>query len=685
MRKITFQIVEEKSQERKSRTLDSGRGISCKWYGYSNGIGDWRIDKRKLIHVYLVLYFVIMLVYCSINTPKPVGEWDDYSLPVASILKEHNLSISDEDIVEYKKIFPEWEEYIEDYTLSGRFTRNGGEMPWYFPIYSAVCIPFVVILKAIRLPTIYAFSYTNILFFMISLLVVYKYMKAAEKKRWGLILILSIHPVIFYFGWISAEVFIYSCLVVAMVCWYNQWYKRGAVAVSVAGMLNPTIMSIGIIMIIEYLLKLLNGKNTNFVQFIKDNWKNVISYGCCYIVGLIPMIYNYYNTGYINLTSSYEWLLQEKGSIYKTFLSYIFDFNYGILPYHTVLLLTAFGLMAIAVVDRHWRFLEWILAFMVNIALYAMTVHINCGMSGIARYNMWVSSILIFAVCLFISDIIKKRKILIFAKISILIGVCITGVIVFYYGPYRASETNYMYMTPIAEFILDKTPSLYNPLHSTFNSRVSHLDGGYDYRTPIVYCAKDGYVRKILASEKDKGELLDNYMSSVNDHGWLKSKIDDLSEKESYISVPAKYKVVKGLTYHVLEKIDFCKDGYNAGNYTTKGLSTMEDWGTWTEGNEFELMLNSMSEESILQGRIKCNVYTQSQDVRIYVNDDKVFEQEEFEGGQIKFDFENPGLDQIIKLKIELPDAISPSEFGFDDMRILGLGLNSITFSESIH
>lgn len=642
-------------------------------------------DKIKLINVYLILYLVTMLVYCSINKPTPLGEWDDYSLPVVSILKEHNLSISDEDIVEYKRIFPEWAEYIENYSLSGHFTKDGGEMPWYFPIYSAACIPFVIILRAMKLPAIYAFAYTNIFVFMLSLLVIYKCLKVDNKKKYSLILLLSIHPVIFYFGWISAEVFIFSCLIVALSCWYNQWYKRSAVAISVAGMLNPTIMSIGIVMIIEYLMKLWNSRDTNFQQLVKGKWKQVISYGCCYIIGLIPMIYNYYNAGNINLTASYKEFVQEKGSVYKNFFSYIFDLNYGILPYLTVLCLLSLGLTIMAAVIRHWRFLELMLAFVVNVFLYAKVSHINCGVSGIARYNMWASSILIFAVCLFMEDILKKRKIVIATRISIFIGVCVTGITVFYYGPYRASETDFMHMTPIAEFILNTCPSLYNPLHSTFNARVSHVDGGYIYETPIVYCAKDGYVRKILASEKDKGELLDHYKSSAEDNGWLRRQINNLSKNESYISVPAKYKVTKGLTYHLLEKINFCKDGYNAENYKIRGLSVAEDWGTWTEGNEFEIILNSMSEENILQGRIECGVYNQRQDVIVYVNDIKVFEKEEFEGGQIKFDFENPGLDKAIKLKIELPDAVAPSELGFEDMRILGLGLSNITISKSIY
>ena len=40
-----------------------------------------------------------------------------------------------------------------------------------------------------------------------------------------------------------------------MVFWYNGWYRRAAVAISVAGTLNVTILSVGFVMIAEYFYK----------------------------------------------------------------------------------------------------------------------------------------------------------------------------------------------------------------------------------------------------------------------------------------------------------------------------------------------------------------------------------------------------------------------------------------------
>ncbi len=575
------------------------------------------------------MYFSVMLAYCSINKPMPGGEWDDYSLPVASILYEHNFSITQNDVECYKALFPEWAEHIQYFSLSGRFTRNGGEMPWYFPVYAIICIPFVLILKVMRLPTIYSFAYTNLMVFLVALLFVYKCLKTEERKKCLLIAALSIHPVIFYFGWISAEVFIYSCLIIAMVSWYNRWYKRSAVAVSVAGMLNPTIMSVGIVMIIWYLYAIFQNRDTDFISCLKDNLKDIMTYGCCYIIGLIPMVYNYYNTGYINLSASYETYLIAEESVWERFLSYLFDLNYGILPYHFFLLLISIALVAAAFVRRHGRYLVWMLAFVVNIILYSYMIHINSGMSGTARYNTWVSAIFIFAVCLFMEEILKKRRLIQTAYTLAAAGICFTGLVVFRYGLYCASDTNYTYMTPVAEFILDKFPDLYNPLHSTFNSRTNHVDGGYYYETPIVYFAEDGYVRKILASEKDKDELLKNFESQTGYNDWLADEIYSLTQKDSYISIPAKYQVYEKFS----ETNNFSKQEDPASNYIRHELSGVEKWGTGSDGYNFEAALKCMAGNDTLKKEVISNVHHDFQNIRICINDMKDMEQEKFKDG----------------------------------------------------
>ena len=46
------------------------------------------------------------------------------------------------------------------------------------------------------------------------------------------------------------------------------------------------------------------------------------------------------------------------------------------------------------------------------------------------------------------------------------------------------------------------------------------------------------------------------------------------------------------------------------------------------------------------------------------------------------FDFINPGKNSAIEMRIEIPNAMSPSELGDLDNRTLGLGITSMIFTE---
>lgn len=641
---------------------------------------------QKIMVGYLICFGIFILIYCSVRTPKPKGEWDDYSLPVASVLNDHNFSISDQDVVVYKQLFPEWAGYIDTYSLSGYTVKNGsGEMPWYFPTYSVACIPITLLLKALGLPAIYAFAYTNLTVLLLSLIFILYCLKTSEVRKALLIAALSINPIVFYVSWASAEVFIYAMLVMGLASWYNQWHKRAALFVSIAGMLNPTIMSIGLIMIVKYAVKLLLAKNKDisWFNFIKANISEVAMYGCCYLIGLIPMAYNYYNIGYINLTASLDSFTHGKESTVSRLWSYLFDLNYGILPYFAVLLLVGIMLIIPAVRKKHWDYLEWMFTFLLNIALYSVMIHINCGMSGIARYNSWGVLLLIFPVIMFFDEIIHRKQAVKGIRIALSAGIVITGIVVMQYGPDSASNTSHVRMTPIAEWVLKKAPNLYNPLHSTFNSRTIHQDGGYNYETPVVYVDKDSYVRKILATADDKEQILSEYLSLNGKSDWLKDQVSKLDKEESYISIPGEYKIVKILEYTLGNPITFTSEGYNAEDYVAKGLSVREDWGSWTEGDEFILRFKTNSDCAVISGEINSRVYNKAQDVTVYINDEKVYEQDNFAGGTLQFNFRNPGYMQLIEIKVEIPNAISPVEFGYSDSRVLGLGIYSMMFTEA--
>lgn len=67
-------------------------------------------------------------------------------------------------------------------------------------------------------------------------------------------------------------------------------------------------------------------------------------------------------------------------------------------------------------------------------------------------------------------------------------------------------------------------------------------DGGYNYKTPVIYTADDGYIRKILASVGDKDSLRNSLVSLIDDE-WLQNQINMSEDKDIYISIPENIKL----------------------------------------------------------------------------------------------------------------------------------------------
>lgn len=73
-----------------------------------------------IMKAYMITYCILMLVYCLINGPVAWGEYDDYTLPAVSIMREFNFGIDEQDILAYKEIFPEWATDIDNYSLRSK-------------------------------------------------------------------------------------------------------------------------------------------------------------------------------------------------------------------------------------------------------------------------------------------------------------------------------------------------------------------------------------------------------------------------------------------------------------------------------------------------------------------------------------------------------------------------------------
>lgn len=491
---------------------------------------------RNLAKKYNILQDLLIIIFLSflwvsslLWKPGPMGESDDYMLQTISLQYRGDLEVRESDLEKAKVDFPEFADYLDEnyhnVGMSSFVDNEGGKLPWYFGTYSACCIPVKIILKVLGLPQIYTFTITNILIYTVALLLVAWHLKLDNMNKFLLLISLMINPVVFYMVWQSAEVTIFSFVVMTLVFWNNKEYKLAALANSIAGTLNSTIMILGIVLICDYLFELCKGqiKDKNILIILKNNAVKIISFGCCFIPCLVPFVYYKINYGVWNLQLDYGFASAD--NYIGRIKSYLFDLNYGLLPYFTLMLPLFFVLAIIGLINKKYKILLNMVAFIGVISVFSIMKHINCGMSGIARYNVWVAPIMNFAILTNYQNIINRKIGIFLSNLTICISIICTSIIINVYGFTFAKNTSDVRLTPVAKYVLERYPYLYNPLPSTFITRVTHQQGGYEYNEPVFFQNDEGYITKILLDKDTASQIKSCVIGNDESMAYLENKL----------------------------------------------------------------------------------------------------------------------------------------------------------------
>ncbi len=514
---------------------------------------------KKMILLFLCIWFIFVGMKTIKWTPVPMGESDDYILTTISLQNRMELVIREEDIKRAVDDFPEFSEYLEYCYDMGEqsdiIDEYGGRVPWYFGTYSAAVIPMKLVFSLLEIPQIYAYAVTNFILYFIALLMAGFILKRKSFERLFLILLLGINPALFYIVWQSAEVFIFTFVSVSLVFWMNKNYKLSALFVSIAGSLNSTIMIYGAILIIDYFIELIYDKqDVSTIKYIFNNWGKIICFGLCFIPCLIPFVYYKMNYGIWNLQVSYGFAMGGGNDYFQRVAAYLFDWNYGVLPYFPILFLLFIAGSFYILHRKRWRKILFVIAFLGVVFAFSIMWHINCGMSGIARYTVWTLPIMLFGSLEIFKEICivcKSRMLLKACYMSLFISIVYEAVLVSQYGIMFANKTKDNDLTPIAKIIIEECPQLYWSIPSTFITRVSHQPGGYWYSEPVIYATKTGEVKKILVSGKTADRLFEQIVTDYQGERFLTSKIDtyENDDKFHFITIPKGYDVRISATY----------------------------------------------------------------------------------------------------------------------------------------
>lgn len=636
----------------------------------------------------LVLLLIGYLVLAMMQTPSPTGESGSFTLLTVSLVETGDLVISEEDYQKAIQLFPSHENYLDWYyhDFLPRDEQDNA-YPYYFGVYSFLCIPVFLILRLFQFNSIYSFAITNALLLSAALYLVYKECKLKDGQRLLLILFLGFSPIVRYIYWQSYEAATCAFVMCAMVYWFTGRRKRAALFLSIAGTMNPTVMVFGVFMIFEFFFVRFQKnkwKIRKFIMLCFRDWKQILEYAVCFIPCLVPIGITYMIFSRFNMVAMTG--VTDVSGIGTRVLAYLFDLNFGFLPYIPIFLFLMVAVVIFAVKKKEWKYVVAFLGIVATIAGYSITSHINCGMTGIARYNAWTFPMIIFLIFYAVEKkIIFSRKRTAFFAETGSFAWCIAIILLVTFSSYKGSA---VYWSPMAEIILNYMPQLYNPLPSTFNSRTTHIDGGYDISEPVFYIGKDGYVRKILVPTDAEYNVWNNLLVNAEDQELFEReyrKINTCNGEYCYLNFPAGTEILYVKAYSMGDEILFT-DANNGTQYFANGVSIIEGDFAWSNGSEsiFRAKVENIQNDITAVFNFKM-VYGGKQTLIVTSQGQELFNQE-LTGETIQISFTIPSElieNGLIELEFSYPDAVdlAMSSNGSDN-RVIALAWQRMFFND---
>lgn len=486
----------------------------------------------------ILIYFIYM---CTLgNVVRFAGESDDYML-LAIALEKNFSDLITPDVIEQAKIdYPDlagspWEQGLYHLPI----TINDVSYSWYFITYPLLCLPIKFLLKLFGVHQIYAFYLTNLFLLLASVAFSLWWLKdkICCKILYAPLLLITVN--LPYMFWASNEICLMSFLILACSALFSNRYVLSAFFSGIAATLNIASFIFVPFLYLSYFYRnsiFLSFKISVLRQCVIDlfiDYKRTILMMLGSFIGFIPVAINLYRWNRVVMMQG----MGNTDGIFERFLAYLFDLNFGILPYYPFVLLLFFGLLL--TFKRDYFF--YVITVCGIILSFSIMIHINCGMEHMARYLSWIMPLILIGIFYYTRKylhnfyLLNTLKFLFFLSMIYSIGISIV---------YIPTNQHYCEFRSISKRIISFYPALYNPLFSTFNSRVNHYDGAYDFYNylPIEYIDKKGNIRKVLLETKQIENYIDTkIIYSPKKEKYIekeKKKINNLDKKYQYINFP---------------------------------------------------------------------------------------------------------------------------------------------------
>lgn len=492
---------------------------------------------RILAATFLII--IIALIFKIFIEKKPYAEVDaiEYSLMTEAFFNHMTPNVENEDCESFKQAFlkaNKWEENDKAQAYDGTqgFIKNnnlklldfeyaffvdteGKKHSVHFFFYSLLNLPLRWLCSIFPFNPLHIFPITNILLVLISCFLFLKYPLFEKKYTAGFVLLFFFSTNYWYLFWEHPEVFT-TCFV-SLGLWFffqNKQYL-GILCVSIAALQNQPLAILSVVL--SFLTLLENG----------FNFKNIIKIGLSSFLILLPAIFYYSHYGETNLIKYQGALSLDYVTTTRVF-GFFFDINQGvILAIPFILPAYILFLTQKKIIFKNDKiFWNIIIPFsVIMITCIAGTIdNWNHGQAVVNRYVTYLSAVIIVHFFYLLMHVEKNKT----RNIILFIAVFSQLLTVFYHQRLSQFDWSTNQPKPIANWILEHYPKLYNPDPIIFIAR--HTPGGLEKiaQSPAYYINKNGEITKFLVHEK--------HLQNLEQFGISKNKIDSIAPLLKYIN-----------------------------------------------------------------------------------------------------------------------------------------------------
>jgi hypothetical protein len=350
--------------------------------------------------------------------------------------------------------------------------KNGRAYYWHFWFYPLVALPAKLLLHLAHANECAAFQVTNALLFVLAVWFVLFRSRSPLPWRLAFAGLTAVSPVLGYLRWPHTEVFTWACVVISLALLSNRRYGGAALAAAFAAMQNPPVLLLALYIAV--------------VSLRERDFRQTLQAAAGVLPALLPPLFCYLCFGVPNLIAAHGFSHPHLISAARTW-SFLTDLNQGMLPYVPLLLLLALPALAQAVARRSAAGLGLAAVILLIILGAETTPNWNSGCVGMLRYGVWVVPLFAWLVVEYLPPARSLHRL-------IAAAVALHGAIAWQYQ----GRFDYLTQSPLALFVLDHAPALYDPDIEIFCERQLH--GGCDFRRafPMGFVRRDGTVAKLL-------------------------------------------------------------------------------------------------------------------------------------------------------------------------------------------